>query len=145
MPHRPLPPTPSHQGRGSSLFLARRFARRNHGGFDSGFDASNCAVGQGALTGDGTASTCIIKPHVTVQLGSAISGVLSDILVDRGDAVKRGQVVARLELSVEQATLALDQLRASNDSAIKVEQADKELTCARRSARSSWSSRRSPT
>jgi RND family efflux transporter MFP subunit len=85
------------------------------------------AWGQGALTGDGTASTCIIKPHVTVQLGSAISGVLSDILVDRGDAVKRGQVVARLESSVEQATLALDQLRASNDSAIKVEEADKEL------------------
>jgi RND family efflux transporter MFP subunit len=78
-------------------------------------------------TGDSSASTCIIKPHVTVQLGSAVSGVLSSTSVDRGDKVRRGEVVAQIESSVEQATLALDRLRASNDSAIKVEQADMEL------------------
>lgn len=77
---------------------------------------------------DATAGTCIIKPHVTVQLGSAVNGLLSAILVDRGDTVTLGQVVAQLELSVEQATLALDQMRASNDSAVKVEQADMELS-----------------
>jgi RND family efflux transporter MFP subunit len=77
---------------------------------------------------DDTASTCIIKPHILIQLGSAVSGMLSETLVDRGDTVKQGQVVARLESSVEQATLSLDRARASNDSAIKVEQADRELT-----------------
>jgi len=86
------------------------------------------AWAQGTLATDAVASTCIIKPHVTVQLGSAVSGVLSAILVDRGDTVKRGQVVAQLESSVEQATLALDRLRASNDSAVKVEEADKDLS-----------------
>ena len=80
------------------------------------------------MTSDTTASTCIIKPHVTVQLGSAVSGVLSATLVDRGDVVKRGQVVAQLELSVEQASVALDRMRASNDSAIRVEEADKDLS-----------------
>jgi RND family efflux transporter MFP subunit len=73
------------------------------------------------------AGTCIIKPHVSVQLGSAVSDVLSATLVDRGDTVTQGQIVARLESSVEEATLALDRMRASNDSAIKVEQVDKEL------------------
>ncbi len=80
-----------------------------------------------ADTGDTTESTCILKPHVSVQLGSAVSGVLSATLVDRGDTVRQGQVVARIESSVEQATLALDRLRASNDSAINVERADHEL------------------
>ncbi len=78
-------------------------------------------------TGDTIDSTCILKPHVSVQLGSPVSGVLSATLVDRGDTVRQGQVVARIESSVEQATLALDRLRASNDSAINVERADHEL------------------
>jgi membrane fusion protein (multidrug efflux system) len=72
--------------------------------------------------------TCIIKPHAQIQLGSAVSGMLSATLVDRGDIVKQGQVVAQLESTVEQATLALDRMKASNDSAIKVEQVDKELS-----------------
>src|SRR5260370_28083025 len=76
---------------------------------------------------DANVSTCIIKPHVQIQLGSAVSGMLSVTLADRGDTVKQGQVVAQLESTVEQATLALDRMRASNDSAIKVEQVDKEL------------------
>jgi RND family efflux transporter MFP subunit len=74
------------------------------------------------------AGTCIIKPHALVQLGSAVSGMLSETLVDRGDTVKKGQIVALLESSVEQSTLALDRARASNDSPIKVEQVDKELS-----------------
>jgi membrane fusion protein, multidrug efflux system len=76
---------------------------------------------------DPNASTCIIKPHVQIQLGSAASGMLSATLVDRGDIVRQGQVVAQIESSVEQATLALDRVRASNDSAVRVEQVDKEL------------------
>ena len=77
---------------------------------------------------DSSAETCIIKPHALIQLGSAVSGMLSETLVDRGDVVKQGQVVARLESSVEQATVAFDRLKASNDSAIKVEKVDRELS-----------------
>jgi RND family efflux transporter MFP subunit len=73
-------------------------------------------------------TTCIIKPRVTVQLGSPIAGMLSATLVDRGDNVTKGQVVATLESSVDQATLALDKLKAANDAAIRAEQADKELS-----------------
>jgi RND family efflux transporter MFP subunit len=73
-------------------------------------------------------TTCIIKPRVTVQLGSPIAGTLSATLVDRGDNVTKGQVVAQLESSVDQATYALDQLKATNDTAIRSEQADRELS-----------------
>ncbi len=73
-------------------------------------------------------TTCIIKPRVTVQLGSPIAGTLSATLVDRGDTVAKGQVVATLESSVDQATLALDQLKAANDTAVRVEQADLDLS-----------------
>ena len=72
--------------------------------------------------------TCIIKPHVQIQLGSAIGGILSATLVERGDVVRKGQVVAQLESSVEQATVALDRMRAANDAAVRVERADMELT-----------------
>ena len=82
---------------------------------------------RGSGLSDAAAGTCIIKPHVTVQLGSAVSGMLSATTVDRGDTVHAGQVVAQIESSVEQATLALDRMRASNDSAIKVETADMDL------------------
>jgi RND family efflux transporter MFP subunit len=88
------------------------------------------AWGQGASGDrrlDPLAGTCVIKPHITVQLGSPVSGVLSSTAVDRGDKVKQGQVVAQLESSIEQATVALDRIRASNDAAVKVEQADLEL------------------
>jgi RND family efflux transporter MFP subunit len=84
------------------------------------------AVPAGAET-DAASGTCIIKPHIQIQLGSAASGMLSETLVDRGDQVKQGQIVARLESSIEQASLALDRVRAANDNPIKVEQADEEL------------------
>ena len=76
---------------------------------------------------DSVAATCILKPRVTVQLGSSVTGVLSETLVDRGDFVRKGQVVARLESSVEQATLALDRTKAANETAVKVEMADRDL------------------
>ena len=71
--------------------------------------------------------TCLIKPHTVVQLGSSVAGLLVDETVDRGDAVQAGQVVAGLESSVEQATLALDRVKAANDSAILAEQEDMAL------------------
>ena len=69
-------------------------------------------------------STCLIKPRQVVQVGSPVAGLLSDELVDRGERVARGQVIARMESSVEQADLALDRLKAGNDTAIQAETAD---------------------
>jgi membrane fusion protein, multidrug efflux system len=86
-----------------------------------------CGVLPARAQTDAMDGTCIIKPHIQIQLGSAIGGVLSATLVDRGDSVKKGQVVAQIESTVEQATLALDRMRAASDNAIKAEIADRDL------------------
>src|SRR5262249_29148442 len=49
--------------------------------------------------------------------------ILDKVEVDRGDFVTRGQVIARLESAVEQATVAANEVRASNMAEIEAKQA----------------------
>ena len=44
---------------------------------------------------------CVIEPNMTVELSSPVQGVLEDVLVKRGDSVKKGQVLARLKSGVD--------------------------------------------
>ena len=50
---------------------------------------------------------CLVEPHLVASLGSPVEGTLSEILVDRGAFVTKGQVVARLNSAVEAATVDL--------------------------------------
>lgn len=50
---------------------------------------------------------CLVEPHLVASLGSPVEGTLSEILVDRGAFVSKGQVVARLNSAVEAATVNL--------------------------------------
>jgi len=50
---------------------------------------------------------CLVEPHQTSSVGSAVEGTLAEVLVDRGSLVTKGQVVARLHANVESATVAL--------------------------------------
>ena len=43
------------------------------------------------------AHDCLVEPFMVVQVGSPVDGVVEEVTVDRGDFVKKGQVVARLE------------------------------------------------
>ncbi|OYU86319.1 MAG: efflux transporter periplasmic adaptor subunit [Bradyrhizobiaceae bacterium PARB1] len=61
---------------------------------------------------------CVIDPSETLKLGSPITGILAEVLVKRGDIVKRGQPVAVLESSVEAATVRLNQARADSTARI---------------------------
>lgn len=72
-------------------------------------------------------TTCILKPREVVRLGSPVPGLLASIAVDRGDLVQRGQVVANLESSIEEASLLLARARATNDAAIEGEKAEFEM------------------
>jgi RND family efflux transporter MFP subunit len=72
-------------------------------------------------------TTCLIKPRQLVQIGSPVAGLLSEELVDRGDTIGRGEVIARIESSIERADLALDRLKAANDTAIRAEMADLQM------------------
>jgi len=50
---------------------------------------------------------CLVEPHRVSSVGSSVEGTLMEVLVERGDIVRRGQVVARLNAGVEAATVAL--------------------------------------
>lgn len=78
--------------------------------------ASGAAAQQTAASGE---FNCVMTPREVVELGSAANGVLKEILVQPGDVVEKGQVLARLDDEVEKATVELARLRASNNFAIE--------------------------
>ena len=53
----------------------------------------------------------MIEPSETVKLSSQVTGVLTEVLVERGDIVKKDQVIARLDSKVEKAALDLAQAK----------------------------------
>jgi RND family efflux transporter MFP subunit len=88
-----------------------------------------CALACGSASAqeaaiDVDAATCLLKPKQVIQVSSPVFGVLASVLVDRADNVKTGQVVARLVATVEEAQVAIDQLRAKNTTQIEVAKVD---------------------
>jgi len=55
--------------------------------------------------------SCLLEPSVEVELTSQQPGIIRRILVERGDKVKKGQIVVQLASGVEQAALELAQAR----------------------------------
>jgi len=55
---------------------------------------------------------CMIEPHSVTNLSTREEGVVDEILVKRGDVVKKGEVVAKLESTLETLTLELATARA---------------------------------
>ncbi len=70
---------------------------------------------------------CLIEPHVVIDLGAEVQGVINEVLVDRSDPVTRGQTLVVLKSSVERANLdqALD--RVQMDSELNARTADLDL------------------
>jgi RND family efflux transporter MFP subunit len=66
----------------------------------------------------GTAFDCIARPKAVTELASQGQGVLTEILVGRGDMVARGEVVARLDSELQQNAVGLARIRAENEAAI---------------------------
>ena len=56
--------------------------------------------------------SCMIEPHSVTELSTSEQGVLKEVLVRRGDIVKKGQVVAKLESSLEAIALQFADARA---------------------------------
>ena len=71
---------------------------------------------------------CVIDPYKTVELSSSVQGVLEEVLVKRGDTVKKGQVLARLKSGVERAGVVLARARAKSMTEIKVNRERHELS-----------------
>jgi RND family efflux transporter MFP subunit len=73
----------------------------------------------GAIELDG-----VIEPYMTVKVGSGIYGILETVDLDRGDFVKKGQVLATLQSGVEKATMEAARVRAEMEATIKAKQAN---------------------
>ncbi len=50
---------------------------------------------------------CIVKPEMYVELSSPVDGTLESISVNTGDPIQKGQILAKLESSVESARVRL--------------------------------------
>ncbi len=87
------------------------------------------------FTGDaGAAGTAefdgLIVPHLEVEVGSSVAGVLKSVSVDRGDMVEKGQVLARIRSGVERATMELARTRSEMEATVMARR--KELEYAQR-------------
>jgi RND family efflux transporter MFP subunit len=49
----------------------------------------------------------MIEPSLEVRISSQVPGVIDEVLVERGDLVKKGQIVAKLRAGVEKADVEL--------------------------------------
>ena len=63
---------------------------------------------------------CIIKPKSTVELGSPEEGILSEVLVERGDRVKKGQLIAKLDSRLAIINAKLAKYRASTNVNLRI-------------------------
>jgi len=70
---------------------------------------------------------CIIEPYEIVDVGSALSAVVSKILVERSERVSQGQVLAELDSSVEVAALDVAGARARMKGNVRARDARAEL------------------
>jgi len=69
----------------------------------------------------------IIEPYRVIQVGSGVAGLIESVTVDRGEEVKEGQVLARLQSGVEKATMELARVRAELEATIKAKETELEF------------------
>jgi RND family efflux transporter MFP subunit len=80
-------------------------------------------AGGGAAQAASETFDCVMEASLNVKIGSPVSSIVADIDVDRGDVVKKGQVIAHITSTVEQAAVALNQARADSTAEIEAKQA----------------------
>jgi membrane fusion protein, heavy metal efflux system len=70
---------------------------------------------------------CLIEPHRVVELGSPVIGVIESIGVERGDRVRKGQVIAVLRADVERAAVGVAATKAQVAAEVQAAQANYDL------------------
>jgi len=66
---------------------------------------------------------CLIEARQTVEIRSPVEGLLETVTVDRGELVKKGQVIVTLESGPERAALAIARSRAAMTGPVEAAQA----------------------
>lgn len=70
---------------------------------------------------------CLIEADQVAEVGSAVTGIIEAIHVERGDSVRRGQVLATLRDSVERAQIGVARSRVDIEADIRGARASLEL------------------
>ena len=86
-------------------------------------------AGAGAAAAEDNASTlsCIIEPSQVVEIGSAVTGLIQAIHVERSEFVEAEQVLVELDSEVEQAAVQVASARAAMNEQIRSSQASATL------------------
>jgi RND family efflux transporter MFP subunit len=71
---------------------------------------------------------CLIEPYQSLEISSAVIGVVDKVGVKRGDRVSKGQVVFTLESNVEAAAAELAKFKSQSLGAVKAAQSKIEFT-----------------
>lgn len=58
------------------------------------------------------ATTCLIVPSLEVNVGTPVDGVIGQVMADRGDIVRAGQLLAKLQSGVEEAAVEYQAAKA---------------------------------
>lgn len=104
---------------GNSMLLRAFTLAVFAGGLCAGQVNANDALNEAAKR-----ASCLIEANSIVKLSSSIQGTLAKIEVARGDEVKKGQVVARLESDVEEAMVEAAELKARSSVIIQAKEAE---------------------
>jgi RND family efflux transporter MFP subunit len=98
---------------------------------------------QSAEDGDPKSSfECMLEPRMVVKLGAQASGILAQVMVDRGDRVRSGQTVATLESTVEAHNVSVARWRADNVVEVQIAEEASALEDSRFNRRSAlWTSK----
>jgi len=74
---------------------------------------------------------CLIEPYQVAEVGAQVVGVIESIKVERGDTVKKGQVIAILRSDVERASVGAADTRAKADANVNASKANYEFDLSR--------------
>jgi RND family efflux transporter MFP subunit len=76
-----------------------------------------------AVAGEYSGYDCLIEPFSVVDVTTREEGVIEQIAVRRGDTISKGQVLARLESSVEEVAVNIARARARMQSTVESKKA----------------------
>jgi RND family efflux transporter MFP subunit len=113
-----------------ALHPLRRFCCAGFAALGIGLLAAPAGSGNTARMEPASASDtldCLIEPRIVAKLASPIQGVVAEVLVDRGDFIRRGDPVARLDSGVEEAAVEVARIQAANEFGIESKRHRSEL------------------
>lgn len=67
--------------------------------------------------------SCLIEPDEVIRVSTPVAGIVAEVMVDRGDQVSKGQIIARLDTRIEEIEVEIAQVRADDVTEIAALQA----------------------